>query len=69
MTLPEDIDYDGLSGLSSEMRQKFATVRPRSLGQAGRIEGVTPAALALVAVHARRAGRRATPNAVAAKTK
>ena len=37
-----------------EMRQKFSAVRPRSLGQAGRIEGVTPAALAVVAAHARR---------------
>jgi tRNA uridine 5-carboxymethylaminomethyl modification enzyme len=53
MALPE-IDYARLSGLSIELRQKFATVRPRSLGQAGRIEGVTPAALALVAAHARR---------------
>ena len=57
IALPRDLDYASLSGLSNEMRQKFAAVRPRSLGQAGRIEGVTPAALALVAAHARRAGR------------
>ena len=42
-------------GLSNEIKQKFVAVRPASLGQAGRIEGVTPAALALVAAHARRA--------------
>ena len=55
MALPDDLDYRSISGLSTELREKFATVRPRSLGQAGRIEGMTPAALALVAAHARRA--------------
>jgi tRNA uridine 5-carboxymethylaminomethyl modification enzyme len=60
MALPDDLDYRGLSGLSNELRQKFVAVRPRSLGQAGRIEGVTPAALALVAAHARRAAPRAS---------
>ncbi len=54
LLLPESLDYSELPGLSREMRQKFASVRPRSLGQAGRIEGVTPAALAVVAAHARR---------------
>jgi tRNA uridine 5-carboxymethylaminomethyl modification enzyme len=52
-----DLDYGRLSGLSNEIRHKFAAVRPTSLGQAGRIEGVTPAALALLAAHARRAAR------------
>ncbi len=55
--LPPDLDYDRLSGLSNEIRGKFAAVRPTSLSQAGRIEGVTPAALALLAAHARRAAR------------
>src|SRR5579871_1039633 len=55
--LPPDLDYDRLSGLSNEIRGKFAAVRPTSLSQAGRIEGVTPAALALLAAHARRASR------------
>jgi tRNA uridine 5-carboxymethylaminomethyl modification enzyme len=55
--LPPDLDYGRLSGLSNEIRHKFTTVRPTSLGQAGRIEGVTPAALALLAAHARRAAR------------
>jgi tRNA uridine 5-carboxymethylaminomethyl modification enzyme len=55
MPLPDTIDYARISGLSSELREKFLAVRPRSLGQAGRIEGMTPAALALVAAHARRA--------------
>ena len=59
--LPADLDYARLSGLSNEIRHKFLAVRPTSLGQAGRIEGVTPAALALLAAHARRASRRAQP--------
>jgi tRNA uridine 5-carboxymethylaminomethyl modification enzyme len=54
MAIPDDLDYAHISGLSSELREKFLAVRPRSLGQAGRIEGMTPAALALVAAHARR---------------
>ena len=53
--IPADLDYDGISGLSNELRQKFRAIRPNNLGQAGRIEGMTPAALALVAAHARRA--------------
>src|SRR5271155_5773108 len=56
-SLPPDLDYGHLSGLSNEIRHKFTAVRPTSLGQAGRIEGVTPAALALLAAHARRAAR------------
>ncbi len=60
LLLPEDMDYAVLAGLSREMRQKFSAVRPRSLGQAGRIEGVTPAALAVVAAHARRGARAAS---------
>jgi tRNA uridine 5-carboxymethylaminomethyl modification enzyme len=52
--LPPDLDYDGISGLSNELREKFQHVRPVSVGQASRIEGMTPAALALVAAHARR---------------
>jgi tRNA uridine 5-carboxymethylaminomethyl modification enzyme len=61
--LPAGLDYARLAGLSNEMKQKFIAVRPVSLGQARRIEGVTPAALALVVAHARRieraSGRRA----------
>ena len=61
LALPYDLDYESLSGLSTEMRQKLASVRPLSLGQASRIEGVTPSALALVAVHARRASNLRRP--------
>ena len=56
-TIPADFDYSNLSGLSNELKAKFIAARPASLGQAGRIEGATPAALALIAAHARRGTR------------
>ncbi len=49
--LPDDLDYDEVVGLSHEVRQKLADHRPATLGQAGRIPGVTPAALSLLLVH------------------
>ena len=55
--LPDDLDYDRLSGLSNELKAKFLSIRPVTLGQASRIEGMTPAALALIAAHARRLAR------------
>ena len=57
LMIPDDFDYGGISGLSNELMQKFQTIRPNNIGQAGRIEGMTPAALTLVAAHARRGGR------------
>jgi tRNA uridine 5-carboxymethylaminomethyl modification enzyme len=53
--IPPDLDYDRISGLSNELREKFRLVRPSNVGQASRIEGMTPAALALVMAHTRRA--------------
>jgi tRNA uridine 5-carboxymethylaminomethyl modification enzyme len=58
LELPPALDYDNLPGLSNEVRQKLAAIRPRTLGQAGRIDGVTPAALTLLAAHVRRKTRR-----------
>ncbi|VAV88336.1 tRNA-5-carboxymethylaminomethyl-2-thiouridine(34)synthesis protein MnmG [hydrothermal vent metagenome] len=46
--LPDDLDYRGLSGLSQELREKLSLVRPVNLGQASRIEGMTPGALSLL---------------------
>lgn len=49
--LPASLDYGAVNGLSTEARQKLEAVRPMTLGQAGRIEGVTSAALTLVLAH------------------
>jgi tRNA uridine 5-carboxymethylaminomethyl modification enzyme len=54
VTLPDDLDYAAIAGLSNEVRQKLSTARPRTLGQAGRIDGITPAALTVLALHLRR---------------
>jgi tRNA uridine 5-carboxymethylaminomethyl modification enzyme len=56
--LPDDLDYAALRGLSNEVRQKLQSIRPRTIGQAGRIDGITPAALTLLVAHVRREGRR-----------
>lgn len=52
--LPVDLDYDQIGGLSSEVRQKLKSVQPATLGQASRIEGVTPGALTALLGHVRR---------------
>jgi tRNA uridine 5-carboxymethylaminomethyl modification enzyme len=52
-----DIDVDAVSGLSNEIKERVKLVRPRSVGQAARIEGMTPAALALLLATARRTAR------------
>lgn len=57
MELPEDMSYKGLPGLSNEVVEKLSTIQPRSLGQAARISGVTPAAIAVLQVHLKRLGR------------
>jgi tRNA uridine 5-carboxymethylaminomethyl modification enzyme len=49
--IPAWFEYQGIPGLSREMVEKFSRVRPRTLGQASRIPGVTPAALAIVNVY------------------
>jgi tRNA uridine 5-carboxymethylaminomethyl modification enzyme len=58
--LSDGIDFQGLPGLSNEIKAKLDLVRPQTLGQAARIEGITPAALTLLAAHARKVpGRNA----------
>ncbi|CAN5118258.1 tRNA uridine-5-carboxymethylaminomethyl(34) synthesis enzyme MnmG [soil metagenome] len=59
------VDYNVVPGLSNEARQKLETARPRTIGQAGRIEAMTPAALALLAAYLRREARRSSATASA----
>lgn len=58
VTIPPGLDYASLPGLSHEVVEKLSRVRPASLGQAGRISGITPAALSILSIHLHRlAGR------------
>jgi tRNA uridine 5-carboxymethylaminomethyl modification enzyme len=52
--LPEDLNYKEVLGLSNEVRQQLSVARPQTLGQASRIQGVTPAAVSLLIVHLKR---------------
>ena len=54
--IPADLDYAAVRGLSREACERLAHIRPRSLGQAARVPGVTPAALSLLSVHLKRYG-------------
>jgi tRNA uridine 5-carboxymethylaminomethyl modification enzyme len=56
--IPHEIDYEAVTGLSREVRERLTTVRPHSLGQAARVPGITPAALSLLSVHLKRYGGR-----------
>lgn len=57
LALPEDLDYAEVTALSFEVRQKLARHRPATLGMAGRISGVTPAAISLLLVHLKKRRR------------
>jgi tRNA uridine 5-carboxymethylaminomethyl modification enzyme len=57
--LPEDLDYGALPGLSNEMKQKLARHRPRTIGHAAKLDGVTPAALTLIVAHVKRGRHKA----------
>ena len=60
LELPAEIDYGAVAGLSNEVRAKLGATRPRTIGQAGRIDGMTPAALTLLLAHMRRkSGKKA----------
>ncbi len=55
--LPQDLDYTDVAGLSREVEEKLNTLKPHTLGQAGRISGVTPAALVCLEIHLRKIGK------------
>jgi len=59
LTIPDGLDYDSVGSLSAEVREKLRAVRPATLGAAGRISGVTPAALVALLRHVRKAEPRA----------
>ena len=54
--LPADLDYRQVAGLSREVEEKLDRVRPRNLGQTGRISGVTPAAVGCLEIHLHKLG-------------
>jgi len=55
--LPQDFDYGGVAGLSNELREKLARIRPNDIGQAARISGMTPAAISLLLIHVKKRRR------------
>src|SRR5262249_27691365 len=59
MVLPDGLDYAEIPGLSNEARHKLSAATPRTIGQASRIDGITPVALTLLAAYLRRSSRRA----------
>lgn len=60
-SLPEDINYDDVHGLSIEARQKLQAHKPQTLGQASRISGITPATISLLLVYLKRKSRSKNP--------
>jgi len=54
LKLPDDLDYSSINGLSREAREKLMRIKPRSLGQASRISGITPATISLLSVYLKR---------------
>ena len=54
LIIPENLDYDKFSGLSNEVKSKFKQIRPKTMGQALRIDGITPAAVYILLSHLKR---------------
>ncbi len=57
LTLPPNLDYGSIPGLSNEIHEKLSRARPETLGQAGRLEGMTPTALGLILAHLKKTGQ------------
>ena len=57
LIIPKDIDYTKLSGLSNEVKSKFRLIRPKTLGQALRIDGITPAAVYILLSHVKKGSK------------
>jgi tRNA uridine 5-carboxymethylaminomethyl modification enzyme len=58
LKIPDDIDYSKLSGLSNEVKSKFKLIKPKTIGQALRIDGITPAAAFILLAHLKRSPSR-----------
>ena len=58
LLIPDDIDYVKLSGLSNEVKDKFKLIRPKTLGQALRIDGITPAAAYILLAHVKKGSKK-----------
>ena len=54
LIIPENINYDKFSGLSNEVKSKFKKIKPKTMGQALRIDGITPAAVYILLSHLKR---------------
>ena len=54
LSIPDNIDYDQFSGLSNEVKAKFKEIKPKTMGQALRIDGITPAAVYILLSHVKR---------------
>ena len=56
LKLPTDINYDGITALSIEVRQRLSRQKPETLGQASRISGITPAAISILLIYLKKHG-------------
>ena len=54
LKIPDNVNYDDLSGLSNEVKSKFKLIKPKTMGQALRIDGITPAAVYILLSHVKR---------------
>ena len=54
LKIPDNVNYDDLSGLSNEVKSKFKQIKPKTMGQALRIDGITPAAVYILLSHVKR---------------